>query len=743
MKTILLSDALSIVFRTAKRLLNPVMLGIAAILLFLTHPAFAGPGKTGHKHKKTRSHSVARAFDGGPALSYGSPQTFTAGQAVALTPSSSNISPYQYDYYGDKNSIPLALSAYTSPYGIVSDAAGNLYIAQAQEVDEIFAGSLTVHSIAFGFSGLTNVTIDASGNLYVSDYTASQVIKITAGTGDKIPIGTGISGPVGLAVDAAGNVYVAEYNSGKIKKILTGTNTTTVIGTGFNYPVGVVLDAFGNLYVADSHNNEVKEINTEGAISVVNFQEINSGVVTLPSEMTIDASGTLYVEVYNAFGDNNLILYKHLNETSQSEGAFNNMPNQVFGIAVDGAGNVYAASQDGYLGNSGVIKYLPEGGYFVDHALPSGLLFNSETGVISGTPLASSPSTNYVVSACKVDTLGNQTAVTDTLNITVNMPAAPVISYATPQAYGINAVITPAGPASTGGPVGNFVYYPRATKVGTGFSLPNGVAKDALGNIYVADRGNNAVKEIAGRGTTTLGSGFNKPTGVAVDAAGNVYVADNGNNAVKKIPAGNGAPITWGSGFSAPLGIAVDAAGYVYVADKGNNAIKKISPNGTTTTTLASGLNAPSGVAVDAAGNVYVAETGSGAIERINAGGGTPQLVTFGIGSPFGVAVDAGGIIYIVGQSDHTIYRVNPNVSAAAEALGTEFNSPEGIMVDNAGNIYIADTGNNTIKEVQPVGGVFFKTCFTCRPSIQRVHRCYQRNAYGIEPRYYLHSCCT
>ena len=38
--------------------------------------------------------------------------------------------------------------------------------------------------------------------------------------------------------------------------------------------------------------------------------------------------------------------------------------------------------------------------------------------------------------------------------------------------------------------------------------------------------------------TVTLGSGFSVPPGVAVDAAGNVYVADLGNGAIKKIPAG-------------------------------------------------------------------------------------------------------------------------------------------------------------------------------------------------------------
>ena len=68
--------------------------------------------------------------------------------------------------------------------------------------------------------------------------------------------------------------------------------------------------------------------------------------------------------------------------------------------------------------------------------------------------------------------------------------------------------------------------------------------------------------------TVTLGSGFNDPTGVAVDGSGNVFVADYGNNAVKEIVAVNGvipaSPTinTLGSGFSYPTGVAVDRPRY-------------------------------------------------------------------------------------------------------------------------------------------------------------------------------------
>src|SRR6202040_30397 len=88
------------------------------------------------------------------------------------------------------------------------------------------------------------------------------------------------------------------------------------------------------------------------------------------------------------------------------------------------------------------------------------------------------------------------------------------------------------------GPQVNFLPGVQST-LGSGFSSPHGVSVDGSGNVFVADYGNNAVKEIlaAGGYTTvnTLGSGFSQPAGVSVDGSGNVFVADFGNNRVEKL----------------------------------------------------------------------------------------------------------------------------------------------------------------------------------------------------------------
>lgn len=194
------------------------------------------------------------------------------------------------------------------------------------------------------------------------------------------------------------------------------------------------------------------------------------------------------------------------------------------------------------------------------------------------------------------------------------------------------------------------------------FFGPNGLALDAAGTLYVADGGWNTIRRIGSDGVVSTvaglvntpgfvdGSGtaarFSSPRGLAVDAAGNVFVADRDNNAIRRMtPAGVVTTLAGGgtsgvSGFldatgraarfNDPHAVAVDGAGNVYVADRANHAIRKITPAGVVTTLAGNGsagatdgagpaarFSAPQGIAVDAAGNVYVADTGNRAVRRI------------------------------------------------------------------------------------------------------------------------------
>jgi hypothetical protein len=107
------------------------------------------------------------------------------------------------------------------------------------------------------------------------------------------------------------------------------------------------------------------------------------------------------------------------------------------------------------------------------------------------------------------------------------------------------------------------------------------VAVDGAGNVYIADSGNNVIKEwsVTSQTVSTLyfSTTLHNTHGVAVDGAGNVYIADTLNNAIKEWSVSTHAVSTFASsGLNNPQGVAVDGAGNVYIADTLNNAIKEL-----------------------------------------------------------------------------------------------------------------------------------------------------------------------
>ena len=300
--------------------------------------------------------------------------------------------------------------------------------------------------------------------------------------------------------------------------------------------------------------------------------------------------------------------------------------------------------------------------------------------------------------------------------------------------------------------------------VGIEFNLPAGVAVDSSGNVYLADQGNNCIREltpngggtgtvvvgsvlggecwIAGGGTSALSAPFNSPTGVAVDGSGNVYVADKGNSCIWEIAAGTATAVTLAGTcgtpgiFQAPSGVAVDVGGNVYVVDAGNSRIFKISPSGSvavlagSTGGYADGTGAaaqflrPRGIAVDAVGNVYVADSGNNLIRRITPDGTVTTLAgtvaggyadgpaaSAGFNSPYGVAADGSGNVYVADSGNNVIRKIADGVVstlagngvtgyADGSAVTAEFALPWGVAVDGSGNVYVGDSGNNRVRYV-------------------------------------------
>ncbi len=560
-----------------------------------------------------------------------------------------------YKIPAGSNTRVAVTSALTNPIGLAVDAAGTLYIVnQGHGVYKMIAGG-TPTAVGTGLTGVLGVAVDAAGNLYVTDATNNAVKKIAAAGSTITTIATGFNLPAGIAIDVAGNIFVADRGNKLVKEIPAGTTTPIPIGTGFNNPYGVAADALGNVFVGDEGSNSVKEIFVRGNSTTT----IGSGFV---------------------------------------------VPGQV---AVDSIGNVYFTDNEGA---SGVKKLAPTGGFYVNPALPAGISLSTSVGSITGTPTVTKPATNYTVTVYNIGGSGKTT-----LNFAVTAPPLPTLSYTTPQSYVLNTAITPLSPTKTN--VAAPAYTANPTAVGTGISVPGGVASDGAGNIFVADNALGKVWEIpvGGGPTVAISSGFNGPFGIAVDVSGNIYVADQGNNAIKKIPLVSGtygAPVAIGSGFSGPYGVAVDAAKNVYVADTGNGLVKKIPWSGSsygTPVAISNGFFVPYDVALDAAGNLYIADGGDNSVKEVPFGSSTQTILASGFSSPSSVKVDASGNLFIADFGNNAIKKI-PVGSSTPVAIGSGFNGPTGVCVDPFGNVYAADYFNDLVKKINPTGGYYLSS---------------------------------
>ncbi len=315
------------------------------------------------------------------------------------------------------------------------------------------------------------------------------------------------------------------------------------------------------------------------------------------------------------------------------------------------------------------------------------------------------------------------------------------------------------------------------TGSGARFNNPSGIAVDEAGNIYVADTGNHTIRLITPSGVVSLlagsvgtagvanGSGgaaqFSSPQGVAVDALGNVFVADTGNHAIRKITPdgtvttvaglaghiGGSDGVGSAAGFSFPRGIVADKLGNLFVADTGNCTIRKITSDATVSTFVgrvqvagwvdgtgsAALFYAPLGLAVDGSGNIYATDKFSFAMRKVTAAGVVTTLAgspvsegsVDGTGSsarfnnPSGIAVDATGTVYIADSDNNTIRKITTaevvtTLAGVAPSFGSndgkggaaQFNHPDDVATDGAGNVYVADTQNHTIRKMTPDGTV-------------------------------------
>jgi streptogramin lyase len=247
-------------------------------------------------------------------------------------------------------------------------------------------------------------------------------------------------------------------------------------------------------------------------------------------------------------------------------------------------------------------------------------------------------------------------------------------------AYGSASVrkITPAGTVTT--------ISDRLSDSGESFHCVRGLSIDKLGNIYIADTGNNSIRKINSE------TGFSEniktdielsnPYGITVGNDGTIYISDSYADRIMAINpeghceviAGNVNGFSDGVGkeakFSLPQGIQLDGEGNLIVADSKNNAIRKIDKQ-FNVTTVATGFLSPYGVAIDKKGNIFVADYGNNAIKVID---------------------KKGKVRPVVGDYNSS-YKETPN----------NLSMPTGMDIDPFGNLVICDCYHHILRKVNCV----------------------------------------
>jgi mucin-19 len=542
----------------------------------------------------------------------------TSGGAGVVGGSTGTIEDFAANPSGTLNEAPLSSTTLPSPEGLAIDASGNIYVAIEQSTNNsivVFAGSpsgtlspdpfAAITGSNTGLLGPTAVAVDASGKIYVvSPFMQGNMPErllvyapITNGGGNEAPLAsitgsnTALVGASSVAIDATGKIYVANYADSE----LTGGNITVYAanpaGTLNEAPLAMIvgsktgLDLSEGVAVRPSSAMASAPPTSPPTPSPTPTPASSSGPSPTPTPTrssiptptptpTPPASGPA---LYVANSGNNSI-----SVTAITSGGGNEAPRATIagsntgladptGVAVDSHGKIYVANEDANASGPGY-------SVTVYAANPSGTLMNPSP-TLNEAPLAT--------------ITGSKTGLAEPYAIAVDASGKIYVANAVGGGSFIGSITVYAA-----NPSGTLNEAPLATVTGTatGLNIPEGLALDKSGKIYVANE--------------TQSDGFSIPSVT-------VYPANPTGTLDDEAPLAtiNGKFGT--TSLVAPEGVAVDASGKIYVADGCNCVfVYAANPSGTTNeaplaaiTGSSTGLTQPGGIALSGSGKIYVTNT--------------------------------------------------------------------------------------------------------------------------------------
>jgi sugar lactone lactonase YvrE len=594
----------------------------------------------------------------------------------------------------------------------------------------------------------TSVSIGADGDVYIADANDQRVRKVDGATGIITTIaGTGVAGyggdggpatsaplysPWGVAVNAAGDVFIGDTGNYRVRRVDAATGIITTFAGGGTLgaaanggpataaqvirPRGIAIDDAGNVFVAEEGNSTIRRI--DAATGVIGAVAGGNGAYCPDSEWAVRSC---ILSPYGvAVGPGGLLAMDA--DTRLAVVAPDTAPDPVSNV---GAQFFAAGCCSPDLFN--VTWTLPARpvSRIIATASPGGAS-TSATGTQTSTSLTGlTRGEQYVVTVRSFNGWGFSTGASSAPTWFGTPPAAGTVAGVPAPPPGEIRVVAGTGVASFSGDGG--------PATGATLNRPSGLAWDAAGNLYIADRSNNRIRRVAastgvistiagdgtlassGDGGPAVSAQLYLPYAVAVAPDGDVVVAEFPNPRVRRIDvdtgvittiagtgiagsSGDGGPAT-AARLQRPEHLAVTPDGAVLIADTGDNRVRRVDPvTGVITTFAGTGECAtsgdggpadhtpicqPAGLAIDQAGNVFVTDEWDRRVRRIDAGTNTVTTVARGTIDPFGGGFGDG--------LPATETRLNP-----AGHLG----------VDAAGNLFIVERSRDRIRRVDATTGL-------------------------------------
>ena len=438
--------------------------------------------------------------------------TVTVTQAATFTSVSASATAYTYGQNETLTAKVLSLAG--SPNGgTVTFYSGTTSLGPANLING--TATLTTTALLPGLN-ILSARYSGSGNFAASSSTVSptSIIQSVAGNGTQgytadgvAATSSGLYSPSSIAVDAAGNIFIADSANNRIREVDASTHLiSTVAGTGF---AGFSGDG-GTPTLAMLNAPTGIAVDSAGNLFIVDRGNSRIREVSAATHTISTVAGTTIVG-YNGDG---------IAATS----AQLNLP---FSIAVDAAGNLFIADE-----GNGRIREVIAGTQQISTVAGNGTFGYNGDGISAVTAQLNAP---YGIT---VDSAGNL-FIADTNNNRIREVNA-----------GTKLISTVAGTATKG------FNGDGASATSSQLSVPYAVAVDAAGDLFIADFGNDRIREVNattklmstivgtgivgynGDGIVPTSANLQNPWGVAVDFYGDVFVADTFSNRARIVTPG-------------------------------------------------------------------------------------------------------------------------------------------------------------------------------------------------------------